>query len=56
MRMRCMNFAYSSDVGHRTYDIAGLWRAVLDSVGRYLLPLVADNASEKDMSKVWCSI
>ena len=52
---------YSSDVGHRTYDVAGLWRAVLDSVGRYLLPLVADNgvckvyASEKDMSKVWCS-
>ena len=37
MRMRCMDFAhgpavYSSDVGHRTYDIAGLWRAVLDSV------------------------
>ena len=37
MRMRCMDFAhgpavYSSDVGHRTYDVAGLWRAVLDSV------------------------
>ncbi len=44
-----------------TSDVAGLRRAVLDSVGRYLLPLVADNgvckvyASEKDMSKVWSS-
>ena len=34
---------------------------MLESVGRYLLPPVADNgvckvyASEKDMSKVWCS-
>ena len=66
MRMRCMDFAhgpavYSSNLGHRTYNVSGLWRAVLHSVGRYLLPLVADNgvckvyASEKDMSKVWCS-
>ena len=66
VRMLCMDFAhgpavYSFDVGHRMYDVAGLWRAVLDSVGWYLLPLVADNgvckvyASEKDMSKVWCS-
>ena len=60
--MRCMDFAhgplvYSSDAGHRTYDVAGLWRAVLDSVGRYLLPLVADNGvckvyvSEKEILK-----
>ncbi len=44
-----------------TSDVAGLRRAVLDSVGRYLLPRVADNgvctvyAFEKDISKVWCS-
>ena len=41
-----MHFAHGpavySAIG-RVYDVAGLWRAVLDSVGRYLLPLVADN-------------
>ena len=50
--MRCMDIAhgpavYSTDISYRTYDIAGLWRAVLDSVGRYLLPLVADNGVYK---------
>jgi len=66
VRMRCMgahgSAIYSSE---RTYvhvsNVAGLRRSVLDSVGWYLLPLVADNgvckvyASEKDVSKVWCS-
>ena len=48
----------------RPSDVRRCWvveSRTIDSAGWYLLPLVADNgvckvyASEKDMSKVWCS-